>query len=120
MSQQTFDSILDVLHRVGEKSTRQLPGLGTDPSAARQFLRRSLQGSSEARVKGALAALRRLQKFCNYEDDSWLWPDSTCLGGFLLSVSGGGPTAASGVWHHLDWWKAKFGLPFDTRGPFLE
>ena len=47
MPQQTYDDIIDVLVRVGAKSTRPLPGLVEDEQSARLFLARSLQCSSE-------------------------------------------------------------------------
>ena len=42
------------------------------------------------------------------------------MGGFLLAVARGGPTAASGVWHHLDWLRDKLGVPLPTRAPYIE
>ena len=38
----------------------------------------------------------------------------------MLGVAKGGPTAAAGAWRHLDWWRAKLGLPIPTRAPFIE
>ena len=58
MPQQTYDDIIDVLVRVGGKSTRPLPGLIEDEQSARLFLARSLQGSSESRVRASLSVLR--------------------------------------------------------------
>ena len=79
------------------------------------MLRKVLDGADEARVLRSVRVLSRLESFAGTP----AWKVSTeTLCGFFLQVSQGGPTAAAGVWHQLDWWRDKFGMPVPTRDPY--
>ncbi len=44
-------------------------------------------------------------------------PSTADIAAFLQEVSGGGPTAASGVFHALKWWATTAGFPFNDEHP---
>lgn len=69
---------------------------------------------------GQLSPLKRLDRFRSKPALCGEPADADTLGAFLSKVGDGGPTAASGVWHHLDWWRAKIGICLDTRAAYIE
>ncbi len=112
--------VADILAAITEFEavlSAQLPGLSTDTVLATKLLRKELSGADEKRVKAALSTLRRFRRWCadaGRHYNPWPKPSEEALGAFMVSVAEGGPTAAAGVWHHLEWWRARFGLPFPT------
>ena len=87
---------------------------------------RSLRDASIKRLAAALSLMRR---WCRWliqqghrgreEDASPTSPDPLLLGSFLLEVASGGPTAASGAWALLEWWRTAIGVPFPTTAPLV-
>ena len=125
LSQRTIDDILEVYIRVGYAGSRWIPDAVTDKETVRQLIAQLLRGADEARVRTAIRTLGRLDEWLAKRDvepiarQRYGLLDGT-LAKFLLEICKGGPTAARGVWHHLDWWHTKLGLPLPTRGPFLD
>ena len=102
ISERTLSEIVRVLKTAERHLTTPLPGGSSDESQAKQVLSRVLDGADEARVLRSVRALSRLSDFTG----AHAWEvDAPTLCSFLLRVSQGGPTAAAGVWHQLDWWR---------------
>ena len=115
---------------VGSAGTLWEDSAGCAATAEQLFIRR-LRGGSEKRMQTSVQVLRRCHSWAKAEKKELieaghpaeeldiLRPSPNFMGKFLLSVVPGGPTAAAQAWAHLDWWRAKVGLPFPTHSTIL-
>ena len=109
----------DKVHEISEKSLTEISCIiraaGSDGPDSIELLRRMLEGADESRIKRSIRCWHRLAAFAGVGPQS---VTVTTLCNFLLEVSKGRPTAAAGIWHQLDWWRAKFGIALPTRQPY--
>jgi hypothetical protein len=83
---------------------------------------RNFREFDEGQLRTKLSVLKRWQKWyeskypTEEEHPYWL-PPAKAVSAFLASVSEGGPTAASGAYQGLLWWRNYVGVPFHLDDP---
>ena len=123
-------TIYEVYVDMAELGERWIPCEAGQESLHRELFVRTLKDASLPRLKAAISALKRWRSWLatkqreggaggQAEQTSPFAPSALMLGGFLVEVASGGPTAASGVWAHLEWWRTAVGMPLPTTAPLV-
>lgn len=115
ISERTLSEIASILRAAGKTMMSPEADAGVVEEETSNILQKVLEGSDEARLRRSIRGLHRLREFAGL--DPWSVSLKTLCRFFVL-VSRSGPTAASGVWHQLDWSRSKFGLELPTRQPY--
>ena len=108
---------------LGPRGSRWLPFDAKDSALHRDLFLRQLVGVSAGCLGGAIRTWKRWLKWVTFLPtgaavDTWA-PQPIHLGAFLLDVSKGGPTAASGAWASLEWLRMHIGVPIPTDQPLV-
>ena len=89
-----------------------------DPLKFQQFKDSLLVAPSRLglqRLGTLVSSLRRWKRWAVEQNCSMSHPSAFNLATFLRQVSRGGPTAASSMWHVLQWYASKMGLQFQVE-----
>ena len=90
-------------------------GLMLQQAEARPLSDRKFQAVSDDRLISHRAAMRRWvdwhAKKAPIDQPSWK-PSAVSMSCYFQSISRNGPTAASGVYAAMNWWRRHVGVPF--------
>ena len=123
LSGPVVDEVYAVYLEAGEAGTKWLPFEPSEAALHKSLFVRSLRDASVKRLASALAVLRRMRSWLRDHCGSSCRSAHRCsalqMGAFLSDVATGGPTAASGAWALLEWWRATVGIPLPTDAPLV-